>query len=198
MRNHLAIALFTLLLLFPFSVLLMVRLNEIPHNLMVSVRLGLWRAENQSGGYVEKYILFLTRDRYVSCHNVSLVTSWKGLNKTDAFWSLLISVNETAQSWQQEKVVRPVEAVAGEYEGVANQTIEANGIFRLWISLYSCVNGNKILKDSKSELVSTCPWLCPHSISIGYLSSLTSGDISVLRRQRVLIACLLILPQRSS
>jgi hypothetical protein len=176
----------------------MVRLNEIPHNLMVSVRLGLWRAENQSGGYVGRHVLFLTRDRYVSCHNVSLVTSWKGLNETEAFWAILISVNETTQSWQQEKVVRPIEAMAGEYEGVVNQTIEAKGIFRLWILLYSCVNGSRILKDSKSELVSTYSWLWPYSISSGRLSPLISGDISVLCRQRVLIVCLLILPQRSS
>jgi len=175
-RRHTGIRMFALLILVFSSALLMARLSEIPSNLMISVRLGLWRAGDQSGGYIGKQIVSLTKDRYVSRHNVSLVRPWKGFNATGAFWSLLICMNETAKSWQQENVVRPVEAVAGEYEGAVNQTIEFKGTFRLWVLLYSRVNESRVLKDSKSELVSVYPWLRVYSIS----SDLVFGRLSTI------------------
>jgi len=132
------------------------RRMEIPTNLVLYVRLDLWRNQYGNGGFIEEYGLYLSAEKSVSHDNVSFLETWgDGHAPTEDPWLIAIQIDETSQRRQWEYAVLPKRNVAGRYNGTVIHAIDAQGEFRLSILLHGHTDGVKVLKDYRSELVST-------------------------------------------
>lgn len=144
-----------IVVLFTLVVLAVNRGMEIPTNLVLYVRLDLWRNQYGNGGFIEEYGLYLSTERSASHVNVSLMHMWKEEPApTEDPWLIVIQMTETAQPRQWEYAVLPKQNVAGVYNGTVIHGIDAQGEFRLWILVYGHTNGVRVLKDHRSEIVS--------------------------------------------
>jgi len=143
---------FVVLLIAP---LLVYRHTTMPSSLEITVKLSLYRTDDDSHGTIEAFSLKMTEMPNRLFDNVTLIRPYGLDNISIASWTLEIVMNDSVRApltWHHEII--PSENVAGDYAGALIHSMRVSGKFRLWIILHGESNGIEEVTDSMSELIS--------------------------------------------